>query len=143
LRKKYKEVLIPQAVWEEVVVEGEGQLGAQEIKASKWIKVEEVKDRSLVRFLQAALDRGESEAIVLAKERGADLVLLDEKDARRAAERIGLRVLGTLGLLIWAKREGHINSLRKQLEALQGKAQFRISAELHDRALQEAGEQPQ
>jgi predicted nucleic acid-binding protein len=37
LRKKYKEVLIPKAVWEEVVVEEEGQLGAQEIKASNWI----------------------------------------------------------------------------------------------------------
>jgi hypothetical protein len=45
------EVLIPKAVWEEVVAEGEGQLGAQEIKASKWIKIEEVKDRSMVRLL--------------------------------------------------------------------------------------------
>jgi predicted nucleic acid-binding protein len=80
--------------------------------------------------------------MVLAKERRADLVLLDEKDARRAAEIIGLKVLGTLGLLVWAKREGHIKSLREQLEALQGKAQFRISSGLHDRAVQEAGEQP-
>jgi predicted nucleic acid-binding protein len=50
------------------------------------------------------LDEGEAEAIALCREQQAELVLLDEKDARRVVRRLGLAVLGTVGVLIWAKR---------------------------------------
>lgn len=52
----------------------------------------------------------------------------------------GRKVLGTVGLLIWAKREGLIESVQEQLDALREKAGFRISPELYERALKEAGE---
>jgi len=94
-----------------------------------------VKDRSLVQLLQAGLDRGESEVIALAQEVNADLVLLDEKDARLAAKKTGLKVLGTIGILVWAKKAGYIPSLREQLDALQDRARFRLSAELYHQAL--------
>jgi len=57
---------------------------------------------------RSSIDYGEAEVIALALEKKTDLVLLDEKEAREVAERLGFRVLGTVGLLIWAKREGLI-----------------------------------
>ena len=140
LQERFSEILIPQAVWQEVVVKGKGQPGAQEIKSSGWIKVEKVKDRSLVRLLQVSLDEGESEAIALAREVNADIVLLDEKDARLTAQRIGLRVLGTIGVLIWAKKTGHILSLQEQLNALRDRAKFRFSKELRHEAMKSVSE---
>lgn len=54
----------------------------------------------MVRLLEAELDRGEAETIALAHETGAEVIILDEKDARRAAKRTGLKTLGTVGILI-------------------------------------------
>lgn len=125
---------------EEVVIEGKGQPGTQEVQSSNWIRVQDVKDRSFVRLLEAELDRGESEAIALARELKADLVLLDEKDARLRGKRVGLRILGTIGILIWAKKAGHISSLQAQLNALRDEAKFRISTELYEQALKSVSE---
>ena len=93
----------------------------------------------LVRTLRKTLDEGEAEAIAFACEIGVDVVLLDERDARREAERLGLAVLGTVGILLWAKRSGCLASLREALDALRTQAKFRIGPSLYDRVLQEAG----
>jgi predicted nucleic acid-binding protein len=61
LRKRFPEVTIPQAVQQEVVIEGKGQPGSREVQASSWIRVQEVHDRPFVRLLEAELDPGESE----------------------------------------------------------------------------------
>jgi hypothetical protein len=94
----------------------------------------------IVQLLQTELEEGEKEAIALAHEVGAEVVLLDERDARQAAKRLNLRVLGTIGVLIWAKRTGEITSLRRALDALQTQAKFRISQRLYEWALGEVGE---
>jgi len=86
------------------------------------------------------LDEGESEAIALADELKADVILLDEKDARRIAKQLGLKVLGTVGILIWGKRVGKINNLRQVLDILQNQAMFRISHTLYQQALKSVGE---
>jgi len=91
-------------------------------------------------LLSAHLDDGEAEAIVVARERHSHIVLLDEKDARRAARRLGLKVLGTVGVLIWAKRSGHIVSLRGQLDMLRGRGKFRLGQKVYDGALRVVGE---
>ena len=140
LRRRFPEVMIPRAVQEEVVIEGKGQPGSQEVQSSDWIKVQEVKDRSFIQLLEVELDRGESEVIALGHKVNADLVLLDEKDARLRAKRVGLKVLGTIGMLIWAKKTGHISSLQEQLNALRDDAKFRISAELYQQALKSVSE---
>lgn len=70
LHQRFAEILIPQAVWQEVVVEGKGQPGAQEVQSAGWIKVEKVKSQAIVQLLLASLERGESEAIALAREVG-------------------------------------------------------------------------
>ena len=133
-------VLIPDAVWREVVVEGEGRAGAHDVSTATWISVQRVRMEAMVTLLRSELDAGEAEAIALAQEVEADVVLLDERDARRAAMRLGLKVLGTVGLLIEAKRSGRLSSVREQLDALQNRAKFRLSRRLYERALRESGE---
>ena len=141
LREKCPEgVVIPDAVWREVVEEGGNRPGAREVAAAPWIARQAPRDQRLVRLLRMELDAGEAEAIALAHEIGASVVLLDEKDARRVAERLGLRVVGTVGILVWAKRVGKIESLKQVREALDQQARFRLSDALWDRALREVGE---
>ncbi len=140
-RERFPEgILVPEAVWREVVDEGAERSGAQEVSAANWIKVQKVKDKGMVRLLRVELDEGEAETIALAHEMNANLVLLDERDARRAAMRMGLKVLGTVGILLWGKQMGKFVSLREQLDALRVQGKFRISQRLYDRVLQEAGE---
>lgn len=71
---------------------------------------------------------------------GAGIILLDERDARRAAKRMNLKVLGTVGILIWAKRVGKVQSLKEELNALRHQGRFRIGRRIFDRALREVGE---
>ena len=122
-------ILIPQAVWREVVETGQGQPGAAQVESVSWITVSAVQDENLVSLLRMELDEGEAEAI-----------LLDEKDARRAARRLGLAVLGTVGVLIWARRAGFIGSLREQLRALQTQGGFRLSQSVYEEALRAVAE---
>ena len=131
LERRFVEgVLIPDAVWHEVVEVGGDRPGAVEVQATTWIRRRSVEDQDYVRLLCAELDTGEAEAIVLARQEQADIVLLDEKEARRVARRLGMHMLGTVGLLIWARREGLIPSLREQLRALREEGGFRLSQEL-------------
>lgn len=138
---KNESLFIPKAVWNEVVTEGKDRPGALEVAASGWIKVKEVKNQWIVKVLVTQLDYGEAEVIALALEMGARLVLLDEKEAREFARKLGLKVLGTIGLLIWAKKEGIIDNLKVYLDALQMKAGFRVSQQLYKQVLKEVNEE--
>lgn len=80
-------VLVPPAVWKEVVQRGEGRPGAHEVAGVNWITVCNVRSREIVQLLEMELDEGEAEAVVLAHEIGAEVVLLDERDARRGLQR--------------------------------------------------------
>jgi uncharacterized protein len=70
----------------------------------------------------------------------ADLILLDERDGRIAAERAGLRVTGLLGVLLRAKKDGHIQSVKPELELLRTRARFFVSPHLERKILDLAGE---
>ena len=139
LREFFKEILIPQAVYHEVVVEGEERPGSREVKESPWIRVMEIRDKRLKNILELVLDRGEAEAITLALEVDADLVLLDDREARLQAKRLGLRVTGTIGILLRAKRLGLIESLKDELDKLK-ETGFRVSKSLEEKILRMAGE---
>ena len=82
LKSFFGEIHIPQAVWTEVVEMGEGRPGSEEVKQAEWINVNKVKNRLGVEALKHEIGLGESEAIVLAKELKADIVLIDDKTAR-------------------------------------------------------------
>ncbi|MBI3972849.1 MAG: DUF3368 domain-containing protein [Chloroflexi bacterium] len=133
-------VLIPPAVWDEAVVTGAGRPGATEVSTAPGSAKVELRDRGLVAVLAAEVDGGESEAIALARQESAEAVLLDEREARRVAPRMGLSVLGTVGLLIWAKRAGLVTSLAAQLDALRTNDAFRLSHAVYENALRAAGE---
>ena len=141
LARLFARLCIPQAVYDEVVVQGSGQPGAAEVAGSDWITVQAVTNPPLVRVLRQELDAGEAEAIALGLECGADLLLMDERMGREVAGRLGLRCVGLVGVLLVVKRAGLIPGIREALEALRDKAGFRLSETLCSQILSEAGEE--
>ena len=104
-----------------------------------WLLVQGVSNPSLVKALRTQLDEGESAVIALAAELENPVVVLDDKKARRVARQMGLRVVGTVGLLLRAKREHVVPEVKSLLESLE-RGGFRLSKELHREALRLAGE---
>ncbi|HEY0780892.1 MAG TPA: DUF3368 domain-containing protein [Thermoanaerobaculia bacterium] len=134
----YQRVLVPEAVIREVVLSGTGRTGAREVEVASWIEV--VPAGSVEPLLAAELGAGESQVIDLAVRLKARLDLLDERRARRVASQVyNLRVRGTAGLLVEAKRAGLVPRVRPLLEAMVGKGYF-LSARLVEICCQEAGE---
>ncbi|MDM8565664.1 DUF3368 domain-containing protein [Candidatus Halobeggiatoa sp. HSG11] len=141
LSQKFKKgIIIPQAVWHEVVETGAGRSGANEVKTANWITVHKITNKSLFSLLYTDLDKGESEAITLAIEQQADIILLDERSARKKATNLNLTVLGTIGILIWAKQVGLVENLKIQLDTLQTDGKFRFSQTIYKKALKYVGE---
>jgi predicted nucleic acid-binding protein len=103
IKLKFGNVVVPEAVWREVVIDGKGKSGAEDVENSDWITIQSVRDKALVANL-------------------------------------GLNIIGIIGILIWAKKEGVIAQLSKELENLRKKANFRMSEDLIKRALQEVDE---
>lgn len=143
LKAFYAKIFITPAVWQEVVEEGGGRPGAEELtdaRAASWIEIVAPSNESLVRLLERELHKGEAEAIALAIERHAEVIFLDELEARRAAEVYGLRKTGVIGLLIRAKLERKVDSLREELDRLRNEAGFWLGDEVYQQALHEVGE---
>ncbi|MFH0726551.1 MAG: DUF3368 domain-containing protein [Pseudomonadota bacterium] len=140
LQEELGQIIIPDAVWTEIAVDGKHKKGTGDILRADWIKIEYVKNQVLAKSLRKDIDYGESEAIALAVELDADLILLDDKMARTVASNFGLNILGTVGILIRAKKKGLLQQLRPELQNLLVEANFRLSHELINIALREVGE---
>lgn len=140
LASLYKQVLIPPAVFGELAVSRNAVLPVINAASASWIIVETPKDQDRVRELRDDLDAGEAEAIVLAVERHAELLLVDERRGRRIAMALGLRITGLLGVLADAKRAGLIESIKPVLDELIQNAKFWIGPELYREVLAELGE---
>jgi predicted nucleic acid-binding protein len=140
LQQLYRTLAIPQAVYHEIVVRGSGQPGASEIPTVVWVERHTVHDLALVHRLEQHLDAGESEAIALAVEMHADLLLLDERRGRMIAKQHGLSVVGLLGVLLVAKQQGFLETIRPVLDELRTVAGFWIDPELFAQVLETAGE---
>ncbi len=130
LREMFGHLLIPKAVSNEVSLGGVGKPGIEAITNALWIERREVSDISLVSLLQQNLGAGESEAIALAKEVDADVVLIDERLGRSAAKRLGLSVTGIVGVLIEARERGLLHDASEVIAELRTVAGFWISDEL-------------
>ena len=143
LQSLHAGVLIPEAVWREVVVQGGNRPGGREVedaRAAGWLTVESVIPSPTVAFLRNQLDAGEAEAIALALERRPVVLLLDEGFGRAVARRVGVTVIGSVGILSRAKRAGLFPRLRPELDRLRGPGRFYLSQSLYEAALRDAGE---
>ena len=134
LLKQFKRIYISKEVYEQVVVKGEGKPGSTEVKGSDWFITKEVKNNLAVESLTIELEKGEAEAIILAVELNADLVLIDEYIARDIAKSRGLQVIGTVGILADAYEKGLIKDLKASLDNLRNKKVW-ISEKVYNRVL--------
>lgn len=132
LARLYGEVKIPPAVAEELL--------AYHTKIPEFIQTIPVAASPLLDRLKSRLDRGEAEAIVLAKELHADLLLIDESLGREAARHEHLPIIGLMGVLLIAKKKGLIVSLRDLIDRLEIEAGFYLSRPVKEKVLAAAGE---
>lgn len=133
LKELFKEIVIPEAVYKELISNENFLEEADKIQKSAFIKTVVLEDRKIVDVFQRAtgLDQGESEAIIYSDEKGADLLLMDESKGRQVAKQMNIRVIGTLGILQLANEKGLMTGgeVRHTLEVLKAN-QRHISDEL-------------
>jgi predicted nucleic acid-binding protein len=132
------DLIIPNAVYEDIVVRGVGKPGAREVQQSTWIRHGSVRDRTLVDKLPSKLHLGEREAMALAKEQG-EVLLIDEREARREALRQGMTVVGSLQVLKEAKDRAIIPEVKPILDELIAAGMY-VSDILYQTLLQQIGE---
>jgi uncharacterized protein len=132
LEALYKQILIPEAVRAELL--------KTHSSLPVFVRMEQVGNRTEVRRLLMEVDLGEAEAILLAKEHHA-LLLIDELDGRRVARREGVPFIGLLGVLVQAKQQGLIPSVRQLATEIERVAGFRLSEEIKAVAYRKAGEE--
>ncbi|MBN1888476.1 MAG: DUF3368 domain-containing protein [Thermoflexales bacterium] len=134
LKELFAQVHIPAAVYQELVIQGVGQPGADETRIAVdmgWIQQVVVQNRTAVDALLGELDLGEAEAIVLARELNIKQVLLDDRAARTKAKLMGLTPSGTIGVLLLARKAGVEIDLKHDLDVLI-QHNFRLSRDLYD-----------
>lgn len=135
-RQLFEVVAIPRAVESEILAHPHAFGAAR----PAWIVTHEVPVTPRLTGLLARLDSGEAEAICLADELEAPL-LIDELEGRRVAQTAGVSLTGTLGVLLAAKRAGHIRRVEQLLWRLQSE-HFHMSTRLMSEVLRAAGEEP-
>jgi uncharacterized protein len=143
LRRLYETITIPVAVYNEMVGVRKIVPGAFEVQTLDWIQTQAVIDDLRVADLQTSQDKidlGEAEAIILALELKAKLLLMDERRGRALAANYGLNVTGLLGVLLQAKHNDCIPAVKPLINQLVEQVGFRVSNQLYAAILQTAGE---
>lgn len=136
----YHQVLIPSSVYEELS-RNQGEISsAVNLFSAPWLTIANASDRLRVEDLRRNLDEGEAEAIALAIERQADLLLIDERRGRLAAAKSGLKIIGLLGVVAAAKHAGLITKAKPLLDDLIQVARFWIGPQLYAEALAQLDE---
>lgn len=118
LHKMYGEIMIPQAVYQELSVKEDSICKKQIDDAHNWIHIEKINNEMAKSMFKTQLHDGEVEVMILAKEKNADIVVIDDANAKKHAKYLKLPVTGTLGVLIKAKQQGHINELKPIIQKM-------------------------
>ncbi|MCL2571787.1 MAG: DUF3368 domain-containing protein [Defluviitaleaceae bacterium] len=139
LQRIFGDVVLPRAVFNEVIKEGKGKAGYSQLSNIDWFRVIDVANIELKRSIKVQLDEGEAEVITVAKDQKISLVCIDEFAGRQYASLLGLDVIGTLGILLIAKRRGYIPVIKPLCDKLISNERF-ISRALYDDVLYKAGE---
>lgn len=135
-----RDVLVPRAAFDEVVVVGAGLPGAAEVGGAAWIRVvTPTRGDVVAALLGGGLHLGEAQAIAVAVELGADRLLIDERQGRLTAEAMGVAVLGSIGILIAAKTRGDLLAVAPHLFAMRASGLW-LSDGLIARVLVSVGE---
>jgi predicted nucleic acid-binding protein len=100
----------------------------------EWIDIREVKDKKYLKLMENFVDLGEASTIALALEINDNVVILDDLKARKLANKLNMKMTGTLGVIINAKKRNIISSIKEVLDKLKN-AGFRISKELEKELL--------
>jgi predicted nucleic acid-binding protein len=134
LRIQFGRIYVPPAVWRELHAKPNlpGTAPADAAQKSGWLVVQPPKPGQILNQLIADLDPGEAEAIALACELKPATVLLDETDGRLEARRLGLTIIGTIGVLAAARQAGQLKKIRPLLDRLMQSHRFRLSHELYN-----------
>ena len=122
LKELFTEIVIPEAVYNELTSNPNYPEEVATINESSFIKKVTLSDKKLLDVFQrvTGLDLGESEAILYSDENSADLLMMDEIKGRQVAKQMNIRVIGTLGILQLANEKGLLsgNDVRHTLEVL-------------------------
>lgn len=140
LKKLYGEITIPQAVYNEISVKKDSVCKYQVDSSLDWIHIENIKNEMAKEMFKTQLHEGEVEVMILAKEKEADVIIIDDKNAKKHAKYLKLPVTGTLGVLIKAKKEGYIDKLKPILDGMLQNNIY-LSDSLVRRCLKEVGEE--
>jgi uncharacterized protein len=131
LKSLFDRVIVSQAVWNELL--------AFHTQLPDFVLLQPIAAKTPAVDTES-LGRGEAEAITLGLELSADLLLTDDRKARQTAERLGLKCSGLLGLLVRAKGQGMIASVKLMIENLQNRGGLYLSEEVIAEVLRLAGE---
>ena len=131
LKDMYEQVIIPEAVYREVMEKGD--VAAQRVEAAlEWIDVRKVDPSLERRMYRAKLHDGEVEVMLLAQIIGADAVVIDDGAARKTAEYLELPLTGTLGIMIKAKQRGLLDAVMPVVQQMEQSGIY-FSKEIKDR----------
>lgn len=140
LKLIYKEIIIPYAVYEEVAIESKIKDSSDFIVDSGFIKIMKIRNEEAKKLFITSLHKGEVEVMILAKEIGADLCIIDDLLARRYAKYYNLNITGTIGVILKAKELGFITDIRSILNDLIDSGIY-IDRKLYNNVLQIAKEE--
>lgn len=141
LKELFNVVTIPESVHFEIMEGGSANLGLAKYQKADWIKVEKV-NKPIDPLLITALDVGEAEVIELARQTGINLVLIDERKARKIARTIyRLNVIGSARILVEAKRRRFLDNVGTELQNMRDNGYY-ISDAIVTETLLQAGETP-
>lgn len=136
----YGSILIPYAVYEELLDPRAGETVITAVRSAPWIDIQSVQNQGLVNDLRTRVNVGEAEAIALAIEVKAARLIIDERLGRQAARDFGVKITGILGILLLAKRQKIIMEVKPIMDNLIEQANFRISSQLYADVLMAADE---
>lgn len=143
LQELFEVVFIPSEVRAETVERAMGYPNAETVRAgceAGWMVVVPPNDADRVTVLRAQLHAGEAETLVMADEQGVDAVLVDDLRARNYAMVIGLRVIGTAGILLLAHDQGMSVDVKSTLDEMRSRG-FRLADSVYQAILQRTGDE--
>lgn len=138
LKNLFGEILIPEAVFRELTTNNLFSDEAEIVRNCEFLKIVSVQNKKSLEVLQkiTGLDDGESESIIIVDEQKSDLLIMDERKGRKVAEKMGITLTGTVGILIQAFNEKMISAddVKLCLQNMRNQ-NIRISESLVEKAL--------